>query len=489
MTSLVLLVECLAGAALPLVFLAKRWLDVRRDFFMLAIYLQALAYVFFGPLQRLRSMTEPPLAAYETLASAAFPLVMVLFLITYLWLVKGTRVTRPPARRLEANGRRLELVLYAFLAFSIAYWTIAVASDLVYRRIGNPIVILQLRLRFVEFVIYRMYIESLFFITAIVVLALVIEGRQLSVFGRAAAVLTLLSSYGYYVINSRIGLALALLVALGVWSLFWTGSRGFWPRFVAGGVACLLVLLYSNSTTQRIRLSVGKTGSVGWRVFVPGIPVEPERVKVATRRRPHVLGARAEAPADEEVALDLPDLVQKTLFFKTSVEMPMSVRLDGLDLMARMKPALESAGYAWGKAWKVPVALVYLPVVDPAKAREYKLSLDMAAKNYLMRQYTDIKDADYVSCMLTDAYGNFGYLGFLMLGLFLGTATGLSTRAMVGLTSAAWALVGLFAISHLIVFEQEFVSALLLWTKKLPFLLAILIAAPFRVVRTGASQA
>jgi hypothetical protein len=51
--------------------------------------------------------------------------------------------------------------------------------------------------------------------------------------------------------------------------------------------------------------------------------------------------------------------------------------------------------------------------------------------------------------------------------------------------AGGWVLVGLFALSHLIIFEQEFVSALLLWTKKLPFLIALLVAAPFRVVEPG----
>jgi hypothetical protein len=199
-----------------------------------------------------------------------------------------------------------------------------------------------------------------------------------------------------------------------------------------------------------------------------------------------MLAKAAEAsPKREEVAQDLPDLVNKALFYKTSVEMPLSVRLDGLDLMVQMRPALETLGYAWGRAWKVPVALVYLPVIDPGKAREYKMSLDMAAKNYLMRRYTKIADADYVSCMLTDAYGNFGYLGLGLVGLFLGVVTGGVARLMRRPRAGGWVLVGLFALSHLIIFEQEFVSALLLWTKKLPFLIALLVAAPFRVVEPG----
>lgn len=486
MTSRVLLIELLLGAALPLVCLAKRWLDVRRDFFMLVIYLQALVYVFLGPFHRLRTTPGAPVAAYATLATAAFPLFLVLFLGTYLWLVRRTPAGNAGSPvRLAGNGRRLDLVLYGLLAFAITFWSIAWVGDLIFRRIGNPIVAYQLRLPFLDFVIYRTYMESLFFITAVVVLALVTEGRRLSVFGWAAAVLNLLSAYVYLVINSRILMAILLVVVAGVWAFFWRGSRGFWPRILAGAAAGVLLLFYSTATTQRFRLGFSQTGGVTWRAFVPGIPLEPTRARPLQARA----GGAPRPGEAEEVAQDIPDLVNKALFYKTSAEMPLSVRLDGLDLMARMKPALQSLGYAWGRAWKVPVALMYLPLVDPPKARKYKLSLNMAAKNYLMRKYTRITDADYVSCMLTDAYGNFGYPGFAFVGFFLGTVTGWATRRMARPPAAGWVLVALFAVTHVMLFDQEFVSALFLWPKKLPFLVALLIASPFRVVRAGANQA
>lgn len=497
MTSRVLLIELLLGAALPLVGLAKRWLDVRRDFFMMAIYLQALVYVFAGPYRRLRTMQDTPAEAYATLATAAFPLVLVLFLGTYLWLVRRTPAANAGSPvRLAGNGRRLELVLYGLLAFAIAFWSIAWRGDLIFRRIGNPIVAYQLRLPFLDFVLYRTYMESLFFITAVVVLALVIEGRRLSALGWAAAVLNLLSAYVYLVINSRILLAILLVIVAGVWAFFWRGSRGFWQRILVGAAAGVLLLFYSTATTQRFRLGFSQTGGVTWRAFVPGVPLEPIRVRPPLRARARGTPRPGEAarppvpvgePKAEEVAQDLPDLVNKALFYKKSEEMPLSARLDGLDLMARMKPSIETLGYAWGKAWKVPIALMYLPLVDPPKAREYKLSLNMAAKNYLMHRYTSITAADYVSCMLTDAYGNFGYPGLALVGIFLGTVTGWATRLMARPPAAGWVLVALFALTHVMLFDQEFVSALVLWPKKLPFLVALLVASPFRVVRAGSA--
>jgi hypothetical protein len=170
-------------------------------------------------------------------------------------------------------------------------------------------------------------------------------------------------------------------------------------------------------------------------------------------------------------------------------EMPMSLRLNGLDLMARMQPELEARGYAWGRAWEVPAALVFLPVVNPEKARAYKLKWDLAAKNYLMREYTEMEDLDYVSCMLTDAYGNFGHAGILAVGLFLGAACALAVRLMAAAPRAALVLVALFAVCHIFQFEQEFISALLFWVKKLPLLLGILVIAPLGIRRASGRPA
>ncbi len=122
-----------------------------------------------------------------------------------------------------------------------------------------------------------------------------------------------------------------------------------------------------------------------------------------------------------------------------------------------------------------------LPVINPQKARAYKLRWDLAAKNYLMRTYTKMGDLDYVSCMLTDAYGNFGNAGFLAVGLFLGVSCALVVRALGAGSGAALVLVALFLVCHLLQFEQEFISALLFWVKKLPFLIGVLLVAPLRV--------
>jgi hypothetical protein len=130
------------------------------------------------------------------------------------------------------------------------------------------------------------------------------------------------------------------------------------------------------------------------------------------------------------------------------------------------------------------MALVYMPLLDPAEARRMKMTFDIAAKNYLMRKYTDLDQADYFSCMLSDAYGNFGVVGIALVGAVLGGVLGLAVRTL-GRPRYSWApVVALFFLSHVFQFEQEFVTATFLWVKKLPFLAAVLLVNPF-VVRSG----
>jgi hypothetical protein len=482
-----LLLSSVAAAGLPLVLLAGGWLQLRRDLLLFAIYLQGLLYVHVGPYLYARARAPLPLDAYRSFALAALPLFDAALLIAYVLVlgVRRARVRFAPPEKLELSERRFKLLVFALLAFALTFWSVAWSAGLMYRRIGvNILVTQQLNLPFASFFVFRLYIESLRYVIAVVVLGLVLGGRRLGWPGSAAALALLLSGYVYLVINSRIDLALNLLVGLAVWSFFWRGRGRFWPRFAGACAVAAVLLLYSISTTERVRVGFARSWTVEWRAFVPGMSLG-KRVTApgrAASAAPGFAEAEAEAAATAVVA-------SKPLLLAAPVEMPMSLRLNGLDLMARMRPELEAYGYAWGRAWKVPAALVFLPVVNPRKARAYKLGYDLAAKNYLMREYTDMEDLDYVSCMLTDAYGNFGHAGILAVGLFLGAACALAVRIMAAAPRAALVLVALFTVCHIFQFEQEFISALLFWVKKLPLLLGVLVIAPLWIRRAAGRPA
>ena len=475
-----LLLPGLVAAALPLVLLAGGWLQIRRDFLFLAIYLQGFLYVHLGPYLYARTHPEAPLDAYGTLAVWAVLLFDAALLAAYLAVLglRRARVPFAPPRKLEPSDRRFSVLVFALAAFALAFWSVAWSADLMYRRLGvNILVTQQLELPSVSFVIYRLYIEGLRYMVALVVLGLVLGGRRMGPATRLAAAAVLLSAYVYLVVNSRIDLALDLLVALGVWSFFWRGGRGFWTRFAGGCALAAVLLVYSNSTTERIRIAYAMNQELDWRAFVPGMRLDKRSASGGGRAAPSA--GSAPAAGSQEAAATA--AASRALLLASPIEMPISLRLNGLDLMARLRPALLARGFAWGKAWEVPAGLVILPVIDPDKARAYKLRWDLAAKNYLMRTYAGMKDFDYVSCMLTDAYGNFGNAGILAVGLFLGVCCALAVRALGAAAPAALVLVALFAVCHVFQFEQEFISALLFWAKKLPLLVGVLLVSPFRV--------
>ncbi len=472
-----LLLASAAAAALPLLLLAGGWLQLRRDFLFLGVYLQGWLYVHIGPYLYARAHSPLPLDAYSSFALSSLVLFDAPLLVAYVLALGGARarVRFTPPQRPELSARRFTLLAFGFLAFALTFWSVAWSAGLMYRRLGvSSLVIQQLNLSFASFAVYRLYIEGLRFMIAVVVLGLVLGGRRLGWAGIAAASGVLLSAYVYLVINSRIDLALNLLIGLGVWCFFWKGRARFWPRFAGACAVAAVLLLYSISTTERIRIGFAKSWAVDWRAFVPGMKLEKEPTPGKA------LETLEAAPAD---VASTAAAISRPLLLAAPVEMPMSLRLNGLDLMARMRPALEERGYAWGRAWEVPAALVVLPMINPGKARAYKLRWDLAAKNYLMREYTAMPALDYVSCMLTDAYGNFGNAGILAVGLFLGAACAFAVRGMAAAPRAAILLVALFAVCHLFQFEQEFISALLFWIKKLPLLLGVLIIAPLLLRR------
>jgi hypothetical protein len=489
----ILLVALLVGAALPIWALVQRRLDLRRDLLFLIFYAQAFLYVQFGPWDYMRRTPGAGSLgpAYDVLAVVSVVLFNGLFLATYLWTRgRGEAFARP----FSVSPRTFTFLNAALLGFAAGFWSIAIRSELVFRRIGNTIIPKQLTLRFFEFVVYRSYSEGVWFLACVVFAGLVVGAGSLTRLGRAFAYANLASIYMYLVINSRIGLALALALLLGLWALLWRGSGAYLPRLAFGAAAAALILLYSTSTTERIRVGFGRTGTVTWRAFLPGLSLEERRAaaKIPGIRRNPRPGTSGEGglPAEEETiggGSSVGEAVSGMLLYRAAIETPLSLRLNGLDLMARMKPGLEKDGFAWGQAWAAPIALVYLPVLDPPEARRMKMTFDIAAKNYLMRKYTDLDQADYFSCMLSDAYGNFGVVGIALVGVTLGAALGLSVRSL-GHPRYSWVpVVALFVLSHVFQFEQEFVTATFLWVKKLPFLAAVLLVNPF-VVPSGAER-
>jgi len=156
-----------------------------------------------------------------------------------------------------------------------------------------------------------------------------------------------------------------------------------------------------------------------------------------------------------------------------------AMRLDGIDLMARLSPAISKEGPAWGSAWQSSLWLVWR-FVDPDGFNEHRLSLQTTSKSYLMAHYLNWIQSDYYACTLTDMYGNFGLLGFPMAAVIIASLFRLHYRAS-HTPCGRMLILSLFLITHILNCDQEASNLLFGWIRKVPVLVAVLFLNPLSI--------
>lgn len=165
-----------------------------------------------------------------------------------------------------------------------------------------------------------------------------------------------------------------------------------------------------------------------------------------------------------------------------------SNRLDGLNLIAQMAPELARTGYSHGSSWYPSILATFGYLWDPEAAREVKASMGTSPKYFLMYEYAGISLVDYPSCMLTDAYGNFGVFGIFAAAIVLGVGCAIIQQLCVSPPTRLWLVVGIVAIQIITFFEGSFLHHLLLgWFQSLPALLILYFICPLKAVRVRCS--
>jgi len=158
-------------------------------------------------------------------------------------------------------------------------------------------------------------------------------------------------------------------------------------------------------------------------------------------------------------------------------------RLNGVDLIAIIADNVEAQGPALGTAWAVPFVLSLDPIVRTPFTVEAKRANLTSAKTWLLLRYGGVGKADYYSCMLSDAYGNFSVYGFLLAALVVGPILAVSTASLRWSAAPAGIVFAAFAITRVLPFEQEFESILFGWYKLVPFVVVALAVYPLRRIR------
>jgi hypothetical protein len=95
-------------------------------------------------------------------------------------------------------------------------------------------------------------------------------------------------------------------------------------------------------------------------------------------------------------------------------------------------------------------------------------------------RYTTLRDLDYPAAILTDAYGNFGLLGFLLVAALLGSAVAFADRSISIQSSPARLVAGIYVASRVLMFEQQLGGLLSGLVKTAAVLVMVLYLNPFR---------
>ena len=164
-------------------------------------------------------------------------------------------------------------------------------------------------------------------------------------------------------------------------------------------------------------------------------------------------------------------------------------RLDGIDLVARMGPTLQTQGLSWGRSWYPSFLATFGFLWDAEGARDVKADLATTPKYYLMYEYAGITSPDYQSCVLTDAYGNFGVAGILLAAIVIGAIAGTASRYMVAPPSRLFLLLSIAGLQVVSQFEASLLTLLAFaWARQLPSLFVLLLSCPLRPRSLGAGR-
>ena len=444
---------CLASLVLVGALLARGILRLKRDFFFFVVYVQILAYLHIAPTLDRAYVEESLHESYSQVQYWSFLLLECPLILLYAYLVNKAERRYQAAQALSPTvfidnpGRQKILWIYA-IAFALVFVYAAVSTDTVFLWFGNEGNLSRLsRMDTVDFAIYRSFLLTGFFTTGFLVLV-GLNSRSHPRLMRIALVVF----GGIYLVrnmlNSRLVPVLTLLLLLGLMATrpdrcftvpAW--RPGWW---LVAGMGVLSV--YSVVVATRVRELYGVRGGFSAEMFNPFVPT-------GWVRFPH---------------------------------MRLSLRMNGVDLVARIASGIGGNRYAWGDAWTIPVYVIVGQLFDREAVAEYKKSFEGSPKRYLMQRYTSLSGVDYPSCLLTDLYGNFGVLGFPILGLILGALLG---RTTVGLTCPRKSkdfLVAVYCFALVAQFEAEFITVLIGWVRVLPILLFLYWTEPFAVERCRA---
>ena len=201
------------AALVPVIALALRRLELRRDTFFLLVYLQALVYVDVAPILATTDVNAATVDRYTWVQAWALVLFQIPLVVIYSLMIDRRRRKLPSDRVFRLSPTRLGVFIVGSSAFGIAYFVVATSYGLLYRRLGEDLSVIQLSMSLFEFAIYRAFIELGPFLMAVQLLLLRMQtdmSSRLRLWSWVGFALTSALFMAFALINSRLTAVMTL---------------------------------------------------------------------------------------------------------------------------------------------------------------------------------------------------------------------------------------------------------------------------------------
>jgi len=353
-----------------------------------------------------------------------------------------------------------------FYAGLFAYVTLK--NGLFFRRVGfEGLVERSLAMPGYQLVIHRSFMENATTLLCVTIL-LLITGRlrpYVRIYAIVAWILTFALYSSFVVANNRFQSAILFFGLSIALSYAWNAANWRKSYLVVAIAAVVAFSAYSFRVTQNMRDEISIAGCVNPTVLDPTLSAMDIYKRAAADPNLCKNGvltdimAQIQAGAKNGTAPAAgmnPDETAKRVL--DSEERPWDQRLNSLGLIsAIIRPAF-STGFGYGTFWIKPLSLYYYYVMDRDKYLEIKKQLRTNPKVYIANHYLDKQIADTPSSILTDAFANFSFVGFILAGVLMGTALGWTDAILRSATSAGATVLAFFLMEKLLYTEKEMLT-------------------------------
>lgn len=421
-------------------FIKKKKLNIKKDFLFLIFTVLSFIYTFIFPIINVNFYSD---SHKDQLMYFWIMLMIVLFFYLPFFIWYNPRIL--PAHFDQKKSivyNHISLFLFSGFIISVVIYfhIISFRNNIYFARNAVYDPSIKADLSFIDFFVYNIFTK---FGKFIFLFMFIIYRRcsKLPIYYRIISLVSLGSYSLFLLINSRLGAILFLLQIIGLF-LMEKKRIQLSPKFYFYLILFLLLGIYSYNVVINIRSHYDDTG-INLALFNPfndsGDP---------------------------------------------SVVEPIQTRLDGIFLMSQMTPVALKTGFAYGKAWVIPLFLTIGPIFFREQSNAIKASYLTDAEGYLLTQYTDLANStmDFNSIFLTDAYCNFFIVGFLLCAFVFSKLISISGYNVIAPKNSFHLIIGLYFYSQLFTIESEFISLLTNFIKILPIIILLIMLNPIKKI-------